>query len=50
MAALFVLGAFSFGHNSLVPPKDQFIIDAVVGSALLIYGFLGWFFRLLVIK
>ena len=42
MVALFVLGAFSFGHNSLVAPKDQFIIDAVAGSALLIYGILGW--------
>jgi hypothetical protein len=50
MVALFFFGAFAFGHNSLVPPKDQFIIDAVVGSALLIYGFIGWFFGRLVNK
>ena len=42
VVAVFVFGAFSFGHNSLVAPGSQFIIDAVVGSALLIYGFLGW--------
>ena len=42
VVAVFVFGAFSFGHNSLVAPVSQFIIDAVVGSALLIYGFLGW--------
>jgi len=43
MAVLFFFGAFMFGHNSLVPPKEQFIIDAMASGALLIYGFLGWF-------
>ena len=42
MVVLFVLGAFSFGHNSLVSPGDQLIIISVAGSALLIYGFIGW--------
>jgi len=50
MVALFFFGAFAFGHNSLMPPKDQFIIDSVVGSALLLYGFLGWFMGRLVNK
>ena len=42
MVGVFVIGAFSFGHNSLVPPKLQFIIDAVMASALLIYILTGW--------
>jgi hypothetical protein len=50
MAVLFFFGAFMFGHNSLVPPKEQFIIDAMAGSALLLYGFLGWLFARLVNK
>jgi HEAT repeat protein len=50
VVAVFVFGAFSFGHNSLVAPSAQFIIDAVVGSALLIYGFLGWAMRRLVLR
>ena len=45
MVALFFLGAFSFGHNSLVKPADQFIIDAVMTAGLLVYGFIGWFLR-----
>ncbi len=48
MIALFVFGAFSFGHNYLVAPRDQLIIDAVAGSALLVYGFFGWALGLLV--
>jgi len=50
MVGIFVLGAFSFGHNSLVPPKDQFIIDAVMGSALLIYTLTGWGMRRLILR
>jgi hypothetical protein len=50
MAVLFFFGAFMFGHNSLVPPKEQFIIDAMAGAALLVYGFLGWLFARLVNK
>jgi hypothetical protein len=50
MVGIFVLGAFSFGHNSLVPPKDQFIIDAVMGSALLIYTLTGWGMHRLVLR
>lgn len=48
MVVLFFFGAFSFGHNYLVAPRSQFIIDAVMGSALLVYGFLGWVMHKLV--
>ena len=50
MVAVFVFGAFSFGHNSLVAPSSQYIIDSVVGCALLIYGFLGWAMRRLLLR
>ena len=50
MVGVFVIGAFSFGHNSLVPPKDQFIVDAVVGGALLIYALTGWGMHRLIMR
>ncbi len=48
MVALFVIGAFSFGHNYLVPPRDQIIIDAVMTSGLLLYVFFGWMMKKLI--
>ena len=48
MVALFVIGAFSFGHNSLVPPRDQVIIDLVMTSGLLLYLFFGWMMKKLI--
>lgn len=50
VVALFVFGAFSFGHNSLVAPSSQFIIDAVVMCVLLIYVFSGWAMRRLLLR
>ena len=48
MVALFAIGAFSFGHNSLVPPRDQIIIDLVMTSGLLLYLFFGWMMKKLI--
>ena len=48
VVALFVIGAFSFGHNYLVPPRDQIIIDLVMTSGLLLYLFFGWMMKKLI--
>ena len=48
MVALFVIGAFSFGHKSLVPPRDQIISDLVMTSGLLLYMFFGWMMKKLI--
>lgn len=48
MVALFVLGAFSFGHNYLVKPTEQFIIDAVMLGGMLVYVFFGWVMKKLI--
>jgi len=50
VVAVFVFGAFSFGHNSLVAPSSQFIIDAVVTCVLLTYVFSGWALRRLLLR
>lgn len=50
VVAVFVFSAFSFGHNSLVAPGSQFIIDAVVMCVLLIYVFSGWAMRRLLLR
>lgn len=42
MVYLFVVGAFSFGHNYLVPIRQQLLIDLVMGGSLLVYAGLGW--------
>lgn len=42
MVWLFVMGAFSFGHNYLVPIRQQLFIDLVMGGSLLVYAALGW--------
>jgi hypothetical protein len=48
MVALFVIGAFGFGHNSLVANKDQFIIDGVMAAGLSVYAFFGWLMKKLI--
>ena len=48
MVALFAIGAFSFGHNSLVPPRDQIIIDLVMTSGLSLYLLFGWMMKKLI--
>ncbi len=42
MVALFVWTAFGFGHNAMVPPQQQLMLDASIGVALLVYAALGW--------
>ncbi len=42
MVYLFVVGIFAFGHNYLVPVRQQLLIDLVIGGALLVYAGLGW--------
>lgn len=48
MVGVFFFGAFSFGHNSLVPPKTQFGIDLNMVLALLVFSFVGWVMKRLV--
>jgi hypothetical protein len=42
MVYLFVVGVFAFGHNYLVPIRQQLLIDLVMGGLLLVYAALGW--------
>ncbi len=48
MVWLFIFGAFSFGHNYLVPIRQQLFIDLVMGGSLLLYAGLGWAMHYLV--
>jgi hypothetical protein len=42
MVWLFFVGVFAFGHNYLVPIRQQLLIDLVMGGLLLVYAALGW--------
>lgn len=42
MVYLFIVGVFAFGHNYLVPIRQQLLIDLVMGGLLLVYAALGW--------
>ena len=48
MVYLFVVGVFAFGHNYLVPMRQQLLIDLVMGALLLVYAVLGWVMHYLV--
>jgi hypothetical protein len=42
MVYLFIVGVFAFGHNYLVPIRQQLLIDLVMSGFLLVYAALGW--------
>lgn len=44
----FLFAAFGFGHNSLAPLSEHFIIDAGLLLALVVYAGLGWLIKRLV--
>jgi hypothetical protein len=48
MVYLFVVGVFAFGHNYLVPIRQQLLIDLVMGGLLLVYAALGWVMHYLI--
>lgn len=48
MVYLFIVGVFAFGHNYLVPIRQQLLIDLVMGGFLLLYAALGWVMHYLI--
>lgn len=48
LVVAFVVAVFSFGHNALISPAQQFTLDAAMAVIVIIYAGIGWGMRLFI--